>query len=72
MKTPNIAEKDGFVPPEAQKKIRDGLKGNPHVTVHGYADDDHAFCRVGGQHYSEASCKLANGRTLDLFRKALA
>ncbi|TXL71412.1 dienelactone hydrolase family protein [Vineibacter terrae] len=68
----HIAEKDGFVPPDTQKKIRDGLKDNPHVTVHGYANDDHAFCRVGGQHYNEASCKLANGRTLDLFKKALA
>lgn len=68
----HIAEKDGFVPPEAQKKIRDGLAGNPHVTVHGYPEDDHAFCRFGGQHYNEASCKLANGRTTDLFAKALA
>jgi carboxymethylenebutenolidase len=68
----HIAEKDGFVPPEAQKKVREGLKGNPHVTVYGYPEDDHAFCRAGGQHYNEASCKLANGRTLDLFRKALA
>ena len=68
----HIAEKDGFVPPEAQKKIREGLKGNPHVTVYGYPDDDHAFCRVGGKHYNPESCKLANGRTLELFRKALA
>lgn len=68
----HIAEKDGFVPPEAQTKIHDGLKGNPHVTVYGYPNDDHAFCRVGGQHYSAESCKLANGRTLDLFKKALA
>jgi carboxymethylenebutenolidase len=68
----HIAEKDGFVPPEAQKQIREGLKGNSHVSVYGYANDDHAFCRVGGQHYSAESCKLANGRTMELFKKALA
>lgn len=67
----HIAEKDGFVPPEAQKKIRDGLAGNANVTVHTYAGNDHAFCRKGGQHYDEAACKLANGRTMDLFKKTL-
>lgn len=68
----HIAEKDGFVPPEAQKKIRDALKGHPKVTIHGYAENDHAFCREGGQHYDVAACKLANGRTMDLFKKALS
>ena len=68
----HIAEKDGFVPKEAQEKIRAALKGHKHVTVYGYAENDHAFCRKGGQHYDEAACKLANGRTMDLFRKALA
>jgi len=68
----HIAEKDGFVPPEAQKAIRSGLAGNSHVTIYGYPNDDHAFCRVGGQHYSAESCKLANGRTMTLFGKALS
>ncbi len=68
----HIAEKDGFVPPEAQQKIRDALKGHPKVTVYGYAENDHAFCREGGQHYDAAACKLANGRTMDLFKKALS
>ena len=68
----HIAEKDGFVPPEAQQKIRAALKDHPRVTVYGYAENDHAFCREGGQHYDAAACKLANGRTMDLFRKALS
>jgi carboxymethylenebutenolidase len=68
----HIAEKDGFVPPPAQEKIRAALKGHPQVTVYGYANNDHAFCRKGGQHYDEAACKLANGRTMDLFKKALS
>ena len=68
----HIAEKDGFVPPAAQQKITAGLAGHPKVTVYTYPNDDHAFCRVGGQHYNAETCKLANGRTMDLFRKALA
>ncbi|MGE0154925.1 MAG: dienelactone hydrolase family protein [Reyranellaceae bacterium] len=68
----HIAQKDGFVPKEAQDKIVAALKGHPHVAVHLYADNDHAFCRKGGQHYDEAACKLANGRTMELFKKALA
>ena len=67
----HIAAKDGFVPPEAQKKIGAALAGHPHVTVHSYAENDHAFCRKGGQHYDEAACKLAKGRTMELFKKAL-
>ncbi|MGX9080364.1 alpha/beta fold hydrolase, partial [Klebsiella pneumoniae] len=43
------AEADEFVPPEAQAKIKDGLAGNPLVTVHSYAGRDHAFARVGGK-----------------------
>jgi carboxymethylenebutenolidase len=67
----HIAEKDGFVPKEAQEKIKAALKGHPQVSVHLYANNDHAFCRKGGQHYDEAACKLANGRTMELFKKAL-
>jgi len=68
----HIAQKDGFVPKEAQDKIVAALKGHPQVAVHLYAENDHAFCRKGGQHYDEAACKLANGRTMELFKKALS
>lgn len=68
----HIAQKDGFVPKEAQDQIVAALKGHPQVTVHLYAENDHAFCRKGGQHYDEAACKLANGRTMELFKKALS
>lgn len=68
----HIAEKDGFVPPEAQAKMAEGLGGNPLVTLHTYAGQDHAFARVGGAHYDKASADLANARTLDFFRSHLA
>jgi carboxymethylenebutenolidase len=68
----HIAGKDEYVPPEAQKKIVDGLKNNPHVTIHSYAEMNHAFARVGGAHYDKACADLANGRTATFFRQHLS
>ena len=67
----HIAEKDQFCPAEAQAKIKDALKGNAHVTLHSYAGMDHAFARVGGQHYDKAAADQANQRTADFFKKNL-
>jgi carboxymethylenebutenolidase len=68
----HIAEKDQFVPPAAQAEIRAGLGHNPHVTVHGYAEQDHAFSRYGGAHYDAKAADLANTRSLAFFFKTLA
>lgn len=68
----HIAAKDGFVPPAAQEKVRAALERNPHVTIHVYANEDHAFARDGGQHYVKAAADLANARTLEFFRRTLA
>jgi carboxymethylenebutenolidase len=68
----HIAEKDQFVPPEAQKKIIGGLSGNPHVAIHTYPEMDHAFAREGGAHYDKACAELANGRTATFFRQHLS
>ncbi|MDP2205761.1 MAG: dienelactone hydrolase family protein [Alphaproteobacteria bacterium] len=59
----HIAEKDKFVPPEAQKKIVDALLNKPHVTLHVYQGVDHAFARIGGEHYDGAMAETANDRT---------
>ena len=67
----HIAEKDQFVPPEAQAAIIAGLKDNPHVTIHSYPEMDHAFARTGGQHYDKACADLANTRTETFFRQHL-
>jgi carboxymethylenebutenolidase len=67
----HIAEKDKFVPPEAQKKIRDGLSGNKHVTMHFYPGQDHAFARVGGEHYNQQAADEANKRTAEFLKKNL-
>lgn len=67
----HIAEKDQFVPPEAQTKIMDGLKDNPHVTLHSYPEMEHAFARTDGQHYDKACADLANTRSETFFRQHL-
>ena len=66
------AGKDEYVPPAAQKAIVDGLKTNPHVTIHLYPEMDHAFARTGGAHYDRANAELANGRTSTFFRQHLS
>lgn len=68
----HIAEKDEFVPPDAQKIMIDGLQDTPSVTLHCYPDDDHAFARVGGDHYNAASAQAAGERTLALFSANLS
>ncbi|MGH6888266.1 MAG: dienelactone hydrolase family protein [Rhizomicrobium sp.] len=68
----HIAEKDRFVPPAAQKRIADGLKGNSHITIHTYPGMDHAFARQGGENYDAANAELANSRTADFFRRHLS
>jgi carboxymethylenebutenolidase len=67
----HVAEKDQFVPKEAQAIILQALAHHPQVELHTYADRDHAFARKGGEHYHEADAKLANERTAAFFKKVL-
>lgn len=67
----HIAEEDGFVPKEAQAKVKEALAGNPNVTIHSYPGMDHAFARIGGKPYNKENADLANGRTDALFAKTL-
>ena len=67
----HIAEKDQFVPPEAQKKVKEGLAGNKNVTMHFYPGQDHAFARMGGEHYNKQAADEANKRTAEFFKKNL-
>ena len=67
----HIAEKDGFVPPEAQAAVRDALAGHARCTLHTYEGQDHAFARVGGEHYDKAAADLANTRTAAFLRAHL-
>ncbi|HWY61934.1 MAG TPA: dienelactone hydrolase family protein [Rhizomicrobium sp.] len=68
----HIAEADEYTPPPAQKKIIAAFKPNPKVTIHTYAQMDHAFARVGGKHYDKANADLANVRSQTFFRQHLS
>lgn len=68
----HMASKDQFVPPEAQARIKAGLKGHPKVTLHVYEGQDHAFARIGGEHYDQAAADLANQRSLTFFKEHLS
>ena len=68
----HIAEKDGFVPPEAQSKVKQDLGDNSLVTIHNYPGVDHAFARVGGEHYDQAAAELANRRTAEFLASHLS
>jgi len=68
----HIAGQDKFCPPEAQAQIHEALDGNPLVTIHVYPDRDHAFGRLGGDHYHAADTELAHLRSLEFFVTHLA
>jgi carboxymethylenebutenolidase len=68
----HMASKDQFVPPEAQAKIKAGLKDHPKVTLHVYEGQDHAFARIAGEHYDQAAADLANQRSLTFFKEYLS
>ena len=67
----HIAELDGFCLPEARAQIVEALGANDLFTVHTYADADHAFARIGGEHYNQEAAELANGRTAEFFKAHL-
>jgi len=67
----HIAEEDQFVPKDAQTIILRALKDHTNIEIHTYPGRDHAFARVGGEHYDAADAAKAGGRTLQFFEKAL-
>jgi carboxymethylenebutenolidase len=62
---------DGFVSPEAQKKMHEGLDGNPHVTLYDYEGLDHGFAAEHGARRDEAGATLADKRTEEFFAQHL-
>lgn len=67
----HIAEKDQFVPPEAQEKIIKALSDYDHVELFHYQGVDHAFARIGGEHFDENAAREANVRTADFLARNL-
>ena len=67
----HFAELDKFAPPEAVERITAAAAGRPGIEIHEYPGVDHAFARVGGDHYDEGAATLANSRSLAFLRRVL-
>ncbi|PBI82893.1 Carboxymethylenebutenolidase [Variovorax boronicumulans] len=67
----HVAELDGFCPPEARDRIVQILSGRPNVEVHVYPGVDHAFARVGGEHFHRASALMAHERSVAALKSAI-
>ena len=67
----HIAELDKFCPPEARAKIVQTLQGRPNIALHVYPGVDHAFARVGGEHYDRPSALMAHQRTIATLKAAI-
>jgi len=65
----HVPTADGFVPPEAQKAMHEGLDGNAHVTIHDYEGLDHGFAAEVGSRRDEKAAQLADQRTADFFAR---
>lgn len=67
----HIPTADGFVPPEAQKAMHDGLDDHPRVTLFDYEGLDHGFAAEIGSRRDEAAAALADERTTAFFAEHL-
>ena len=63
----HIPTADGFVTPDVQKIIHDGLDDNPHVTIFDYEGLDHGFADTFGARRDKAGAQLADRRTAEFF-----
>lgn len=67
----HVPTEDSFVPPETQKAMHVALDGNPKATLYDYQGNEHAFARMGGEHFDADAAKLANDRTMAFFKEQL-
>jgi len=63
----HIAGNDGFVPPEVQAMMHEGLDDHPRVTLYDYPGEDHGFATEMGNRRSDAAAQLADSRTEAFF-----
>ena len=68
----HVASEDSFVNKDAQAAMKAGLSGHAQIEMYTYEGLDHAFARVGGEHYDATGAKLANERTMAFFAEALS
>lgn len=68
----HIAELDKYVPAADREQVLAALAPRATASAYVYEGQEHAFARVGGQHYNADAATLANGRTDAFLAKALA
>lgn len=68
----HIPTTDGFVPPDAQKRMHEGLDAHPRVILHDYEGLDHGFATQFGKRRDDAAARLADSRTEAFFQEHLA
>lgn len=67
----HMASEDKFTPPEEQTRIVGELSKIPLATLYRYEGVDHAFARVGGEHFDADAASLADSRTLEFLNNHL-
>lgn len=67
----HIPTADGFVSPETQAAMHEGLDDHPRVTLYDYEGLDHGFATETGKRRNEAAATLADGRTAAFFEEHL-
>lgn len=68
----HIPTADGFVSPETQAAMHEGLDDHPKVTLHDYEGLDHGFATEMGERRKEDAANLADSRTAAFFAEHLA
>ena len=67
----HIPTADGFVPPEVQARMHEGLDDHPKVTLHDYQGLDHGFATEMGKRRNDEGAELADRRTMEFFAEHL-
>jgi carboxymethylenebutenolidase len=67
----HIAELDKFCPPAAREAILLALSGRHKVELYVYPGTDHAFARVGGEHYNKSAALMAHQRSVTAMRREI-
>jgi carboxymethylenebutenolidase len=67
----HVAELDKFSSPVVRAKVVKAAARNPEIIVHVYEGVDHAFARIGGEHFDKSAADLANSRTVAFLAKNL-
>lgn len=67
----HIPTADGFVPPEVQAAMHEGLDDHPKVTLHDYQGLDHGFATEFGKRRDDEAAELADRRTMEFFAEHL-